>query len=91
MPKPDLLERLRTELPRLLREHPEVRHEVWGLMLEAFPSRQEFAMLLDEVRALREDFRRHADETAARFEALVPLKVPDTFFCLRQAHIAPDT
>jgi hypothetical protein len=70
MAESDLLERLRTELPRLLREHPEVRHEVWGLMLEAFPSRQEFALLLDEVRGLREDFRRHAEETAARFEAM---------------------
>ncbi len=70
MGEPELLERLRTELPRLLREHPEVRHEVWGLMLEAFPSREEFARLLDEVRALREDFRRHADETAARFAAM---------------------
>ncbi len=70
MAESDLLERLRTELPRLLREHPEVRHEVWGLRLEAFPSREEFARLLDEVRVLREDFRRHADETAARFAAM---------------------
>jgi len=59
----DLLERLRTELPRLLREHPEVRHELWGLMLEAFPSRQEFLEVLRELRAFRE-------ETAQRFEAM---------------------
>lgn len=38
----ELIEQLRHELPRLLREHPEVRHEIWGIMLEAFPSRQEF-------------------------------------------------
>ena len=50
----ELLEQLRTELPRLLREHPEVRHELWGLMLEAFPSRQEFLALWHEVGALRE-------------------------------------
>jgi hypothetical protein len=39
-------------------------------MLEAFPSRQEFTAVLEEVRALRADFRRHAEETAARFAAL---------------------
>lgn len=33
----EFIEQLRRELPRLLREHPEVRHELWGLMLEAFP------------------------------------------------------
>jgi hypothetical protein len=60
----DLLERLRTELPRLLREHPEVRHEIWGLMLEAFPSRQEFLEVLREIRAFRE-------ETTRRFEGVI--------------------
>ena len=55
---------LRTELPRVLRDHPEVRHEVWGIMLEAFPSRQEFAQILAELRAFREDADR-------RFEAVI--------------------
>jgi len=55
---------LRTELPRVLRDHPEVRHEVWGIMLEAFPSRQEFAQILAELRAFREDANR-------RFEAVI--------------------
>jgi len=54
---------LKRALPQLLREHPEIRHELWGLMLEAFPSRQEFLAFLDEVRALREESNR-------RFEAL---------------------
>jgi hypothetical protein len=35
----EFIEQLRQNLPRLLREHPEVRHEIWGIMLEAFPSR----------------------------------------------------
>jgi hypothetical protein len=61
----DLLERLRTELPRLLREHPEVRHELWGLMLEAFPSREEFVELLREIRALRGDMERRFQELRA--------------------------
>ncbi len=59
----ELIEQLRRALPQLLREHPEVRHELWGLMLEAFPSRQEFLAFLEELRALREESNR-------RFEAL---------------------
>jgi hypothetical protein len=74
MAESDLLERLRTELPRLLREHPEVRHELWGLMLEAFPSRQEFLELLQEVRASREAASRQFEELRAdmdrRFQEL---------------------
>lgn len=61
---------MRTALPRLLREHPELRHEVAGILAESFPTRQEFGVMLAEVRALREDFRRFADETARRFEAV---------------------
>jgi hypothetical protein len=58
----ELMEQLRRDLPALLREHPEVRHELWGIMLEAFPSRQEFMALLDEMRAMREDSNRRYDE-----------------------------
>ncbi|MCS6804595.1 MAG: DUF3782 domain-containing protein [Blastocatellia bacterium] len=56
-----LREILKTELPRLLREHPETRYEIWGMMLETFPSRQEFASLSEELRAFRH-------ETAQRFD-----------------------
>jgi hypothetical protein len=70
----ELLEQLRRALPRLLREHPEVRHELWGLMLEAFPSRQEFLAFLEELRALREESNRRFEglqhEIAQRFEAM---------------------
>lgn len=66
---------LRTELPRVLRDHPEVRHEVWGIMLEAFPSRQEFAQILAELRAFREDTNRRFEELredmTRRFEAAI--------------------
>jgi hypothetical protein len=58
----EFIEQLRQNLPRLLREHPEVRHELWGIMLEAFPSRQEFVELLQETRALREDTNQHFQE-----------------------------
>ncbi|MGH7965609.1 MAG: DUF3782 domain-containing protein [Candidatus Binatia bacterium] len=70
----EFIEQLRTELPKVLREHPEVRHEVWGIMLEAFPSRQEFLSLLEEVRTGREESSRHFEElrqdTNRRFEEL---------------------
>jgi hypothetical protein len=62
MASTELIEQLRRELPRLLREHPEVRHELWGMMLEAFPSRQEFMGLLEELRAPREDSNRRFRE-----------------------------
>src|SRR5918996_263421 len=61
---------LRTELPRLLREHPEVRHEIWGIFLEAFPARQEFTTLLEEIRAFREDADRRFEAMDRRFEAM---------------------
>jgi hypothetical protein len=69
-PEERLVDLIRTSLPRLLREHPELRHEVAGILAEAFPTRQEFAEMVAEVRALREDFRRFAEETARRFEAV---------------------
>ncbi len=70
MASTELIEQLRRELPRLLREHPEVRHELWGMMLEAFPSRQEFMGLLEELRALREDSNRRFEAMDRRFREL---------------------
>jgi hypothetical protein len=70
----ELIEQLRRVLPQLLREHPEVRYELWGLMLEAFPSRQELLAFLEELRALREESNRRFEglqhEIAQRFEAV---------------------
>jgi hypothetical protein len=63
-------EQLRLELPKLLREYPEVRHEVWGILAEAFPSREEFAALLQEVRASREESNRRFEAMDRRFEEL---------------------
>lgn len=70
MSEEQLFDLIRTALPRLLREHPEFRHEVAGILAEVFPTRQEFGEMLAEIRALREDFSRHAEETARRFEAV---------------------
>jgi hypothetical protein len=67
----EFIAQLRRELPRLLREHPEVRHELWGLMLEAFPSRQEFVALLEELRAFREDSNRQFEAMDRRFATML--------------------
>ena len=70
----EFTEQLRRNLPRLLQEHPEVRHELWGIMLEVFPSRQEFMELLQEMRAFREDtnqrFQELREDMNQRFEEL---------------------
>ena len=58
-----LREVLKIELPRLLRENPEARYEIWGIMLESFPSRQEFNALHQELAAFRH-------ETGEHFEAI---------------------
>ena len=65
-----LLDLIRAALPRLLREHADLRYEVAGILAEAFPSRQEFGEMLAEVRALREDFRRFVEETAQHFKEI---------------------
>jgi hypothetical protein len=74
MADPTFIEQLRQELPRLLREHPEMRHELMGMMLEGFPSRQEFMALIDELREAREEsnrrFAEQQQESNRRFEAL---------------------
>ncbi|MEW6367179.1 MAG: hypothetical protein AB1714_21320 [Acidobacteriota bacterium] len=75
MAPPVLMEQLREALPKLLKEHPEVRHELWGIMLEAFPSRQEFMAMLEEIRTMREESNRRfeamREESNRRFEAVI--------------------
>jgi hypothetical protein len=65
-----LLELIRSALPRLLREQAEFRHELVGILAEAFPTRQEFAEMVGEIRLLREDFRRFSEAVDRRFEAV---------------------
>jgi hypothetical protein len=71
----EFIAQLRRNLSRLLREHPELRHELWGIMLEVFPSRQEFMELLQEMRAFREDtnqrFQELRQDMDRRFEAII--------------------
>jgi len=72
--KDEFMQLLREGLPRLLREHPEVRHEVFSILLEVFPGRQEFAAVLEEIRSLHGDlnwrFEASREDMDKRFEAL---------------------
>lgn len=65
-PGVDFRRRLRSELPRLLHEDATLRRELQEVLQEVFPSRSEVA----ELRALREDFNRFAQEAMRRFEAI---------------------
>ena len=61
-----LREVLKIELPRLLRENPEARYEIWGIMLESFPSRQEFNALHQELAAFRHETGEHFEKVENR-------------------------
>ncbi|MFQ5830571.1 MAG: hypothetical protein ACE5JD_15675 [Candidatus Methylomirabilia bacterium] len=63
---PELRRRLRSELPRLLREDRALRRELQDVFQDVFLTRSDIA----ELRALREDFNRFAEEALRRFEAL---------------------
>lgn len=62
----DFRRRLRVELPQILREDPSLRREIQDALQDVFPSRDE----ITEIRALREDFNRFAEEAVRRFEAM---------------------
>ena len=55
-----------------------MRHELWGMMLEAFLPDEEFIALLDEMRAMREETNRRFEELRQDmnrcFEAVSPLR-----------------
>jgi hypothetical protein len=57
-------------LPRLLRENPELRYQIVGILQESFAGRSEFMAILDELRRLREDFNRKVEEDSKRFASI---------------------
>lgn len=67
----EFIEELRQNLPRLLREHLEVRHERLDMMLDAFPLRWEYAAVLGEMYAWRGVIEEFAEETFPCAERLV--------------------
>jgi len=65
---PEFVERLRLELPRLLREDVEVRGQIMALLSDYLTTREETAAILAELRQMREDFDRRMDEQGRRIE-----------------------
>jgi hypothetical protein len=62
------VERLRRELPRLLREDVEVRGQIIALLSDYLTTRQETAAILAELRQMREDFDRRMEELERRMD-----------------------
>lgn len=67
----ELIQWMRTELPRLLQEDPAFRAQVIGILSEALVSKGELTRLLDELRAMREESQRRFEAADRRFEAIV--------------------
>jgi hypothetical protein len=65
---PLLVEQLRKELPRLLRQDAELRGQIIGILSEYLTTREETAAILTELRQMRADFDRRMDEQGRRIE-----------------------
>ncbi|GBD29696.1 hypothetical protein HRbin32_00788 [bacterium HR32] len=66
----DLVGWLRERLPRLLQEDPRLRAEVLGVLAQTLSPRSELVRVLEEIRALREDFGKRFEAMDERFRAL---------------------
>ena len=64
------LKQLRSYLPRLLRDDPEVRGEIIGMLSEYLTTREETAAILVELRQMRADFDRRMESLKQRMGAL---------------------
>jgi hypothetical protein len=65
---PLLVEQLRKELPRLLRQDAQLRGQIIGILSEYLTTREETAAILIELRQMRADFDRRMDEQGRRIE-----------------------
>jgi hypothetical protein len=63
-----LVDTLRAELPRLVREDTEVRGQLIAVLSEYLTTREETAAILAELRQMRADFDRRMDEQGRRIE-----------------------
>ena len=66
----DLVQWLRQRLPRLLQEDPRLGAEVVGILAQTLSPRSELVRVLEEIRAVREDFGRRFEAIDERFRAL---------------------
>ena len=64
----ELLETFETQLPALLKRHPELEPRVYTAFIEAFATKKEVAAVLSELRAFRGEFAQFRSEVNERFE-----------------------
>ncbi|RKZ49972.1 MAG: hypothetical protein DRR16_01075 [Candidatus Parabeggiatoa sp. nov. 3] len=57
-------------LPQLLREEPNVRTTIEGIIAQQFPRKDEFVELLKEVKSQRQDMERHFVQVDKRINLL---------------------
>jgi hypothetical protein len=68
--KAELTAWLREQLPKLLQEDPLFGAQVVGVLQQTLSPRSELVRVLEEIRALREDFARRFELVERRFEAV---------------------
>ena len=66
----ELLETLETQLPALLKRHPELETRVYAAFIEAFATKKEVAAVLAELHAFRGEFGQFRSEVNERFEKI---------------------
>ncbi len=62
----ELLETLETQLPALLKQHPELEPRVYTAFIEVFATKKEVAAVLSELRAFRSEFGQFRSEVNER-------------------------
>ena len=66
----ELLATLETQLPALLKRHPELETRAYTAFIEAFATKKEVAAVLAELHAFRGEFGQFRSEVNERFEKL---------------------
>ena len=70
MDKQELLDFLRTELPNLLRDDPDFRARLIGVLSEAMGTKAEFNALLQELREMRKESDKRFEQMDKRFQEM---------------------
>jgi len=58
-------------LPKVLREHPELRQEILSILTGSYVTTFDALKVLEHLERLREDFNRKVEEDNKRFEAIM--------------------
>ena len=66
----ELLETFETQLPALLKRHPELEPRVYTAFIETFATKKEVATVLAELHAFRGEFGQFRSEVNERFEKI---------------------